>query len=488
MRETNSTQKGIKEILWRYLGAVSVRVKISGIILILVFLLGGGITMVVRNSLHQTMANELEARAYSVAQDLASRSTDLILVNNLYALQQLIVETQYNHPDIRYIFIMDDQDQVLVHTFGGGFPSDLTSVNTASSLSHANLEIIETTEGQVRDIAVPIFEGRAGILRIGFTDFVIQRAVTGVTSQMILATVLVSTVGIAAAIFLTWILTQPILQLASAARAVGDGDLTQRIPRWANDEIGAVSEAFNTMVEGLNQAAEERQQKDRIRTKLIQQVITAQEDERKRIARDLHDQTSQAVVSLIVQLKLVETSKEENERKAAITELRNQLRTLSRDVRRMALDLRPGVLDDLGLIQAVQWFAERCSVDRVIDIKVEACSGCFYLPSSESTTLYRVAQEALSNVVRHSGAKKALVSFTCDEETIILSVRDDGVGFNTNQNNEGLGIFGMQERVELLGGKLKIESTTGKGTQVTADIPRPKESVRVEEKVLEGPQ
>jgi signal transduction histidine kinase len=488
MRVTNSTQKGIKEILWRHLGAVSVRVKISGIILILVFLLGGGITVVVRNSLHQTMAHELEARAYSVAQDLASRSTDLILINNLYALQQLIVETQNNHPDIRYIFILDAHDQVLVHTFGDGFPSDLASMNTSSSLNRANLEIIETTEGLVRDIAVPIFEGRAGILRIGFTDFVIRRAVTGVTSQMILATVLVSTVGIAAAIFLTWILTQPILQLASAARAVGEGDLTQRIPRWANDEIGAVSEAFNNMVEGLNQAAEERQQKDRIRTKLIQQVITAQEDERKRIARDLHDQTSQAVVSLIVQLKLVENSKEEHERKAAITELRNQLRTLSRDVRRMALDLRPGVLDDLGLIQAVQWFAERCSVDRVIDIKVEACSGCFYLPSSESTTLYRVAQEALSNVVRHSGAKQAFVSFTCDEQTIGLTVRDDGVGFDIDQNNEGLGIFGMQERVELLGGKLKIESTTGKGTQVSAVIPRPKESVRVGEKVLEGTQ
>jgi signal transduction histidine kinase len=166
--------------------------------------------------------------------------------------------------------------------------------------------------------------------------------------------------------------------------------------------------------------------------------------------------------------------------------LRNQLRTLSGDVRRMALDLRPGVLDDLGLVQAVQWFAERCSLDGEIDIKINACSSCYYLPPNESTALYRVAQEALSNVIRHSQAKQAVVIFTCDEQTICLTVSDDGVGFNLKQDRNGLGIFGMQERVQLLGGNLKIESTPGKGTSLTAVVPRPKEPEAIVESVVKG--
>ncbi|MFO7624655.1 MAG: hypothetical protein R6V73_09915, partial [Anaerolineales bacterium] len=114
---------------WQIAGAVSVRAKITGIILGLVLMLGVGVIPVVRQALHEAMIHELEARAISVAHDLASRSTDLILINNLYALQQLIVETQANHPDIRYVFILDPQGQVLVHTFGDGFPSGLTSLD-----------------------------------------------------------------------------------------------------------------------------------------------------------------------------------------------------------------------------------------------------------------------------------------------------------------------------------------------------------------------
>jgi signal transduction histidine kinase len=474
MKQGRVTNQSLAEILWGVVGSVSVRVKIAGIILGLVFLLGASITLVVRSSLQQAMVHELEARAISVANDLANRSTDLILINNLYALQQLIRETQNNHPDIRYIFILDDHGQVLVHTFGEGFPSDLANMNMNLSLMQANLEIIETTEGQVRDIAAPIFEGRAGTLRIGFSDTVISRAVSDVTSQMALATVLVSTTGIAAAIFLTWILTQPILQLAVSARAVGEGDLNQRVPRWANDEIGELSEAFNTMVHGLKQAAEERQEKERIRTRLIQQVITAQEDERKRIARDLHDHTSQNLVSMIVQLKIIEDSKDPIARSQNLAELKKQLKTMTGDVRRMALDLRPEVLDDLGLVQAIQWFADRCSMDGKIEIKVEACSGCFHLPPSESIALYRVAQEALSNVVKHSQAQHAQVSIDCDEYSIVLTVADDGIGIVHNPESGGFGLFGMRERMQLLGGNLHVESTPGKGARVCAIIPCPK--------------
>jgi signal transduction histidine kinase len=459
---------------WNIAGAVSVRTKIVGIILGLVILLGLGITLVVRQSLQQAMLHELEARAISVTHDVASSSTDLILINNLYALHLLIHETQGNHPDIRYAFIQDSQGQILVHTFGEGFPAHLVSANNAEAGTLHSVQRLETTEGLVFDVAVPIYDGRAGIARIGFSDAVVQRTVRGVTSQMLLATLLVSSVGIAAAIFLTWMLTRPILQLAESARAVGRGDLGQRVPRWADDELGELADAFNAMVADLGQAAAEREERERLRAELIERVISAQEEERKRIARDLHDQTSQALVSLIVQLKLVEAADDETSRHKNLTELRDQLRLVLGDVRRMALDLRPGVLDDLGLVEAIKWFAERCSQNGELAIQIRASEACESFPPKEAVALYRVAQEALSNVVKHSRARNAWVELRCDENHIDLEVRDDGVGFAHGKNHthiNGMGLFGMEERVQLLGGRFKIESHPGKGTCLLATIP-----------------
>lgn len=195
----------------RIAGAVSVRSKIMGIALGLVLLLGLGTTWVVRQSLRAATMTELESKALSVAEDLATRSTDPILVNNHYVLYQLINDTQKNHPDIRYIFIIDRNGQLLAHTFGDGFPPALISANFVESDVRDRVDMLTTTEGQIMDVAVPIFDGRLGTLRIGFTDIVVQRTVGTVTSQLLLATLLVSSVGVLAAIFLTWALTYPIL-------------------------------------------------------------------------------------------------------------------------------------------------------------------------------------------------------------------------------------------------------------------------------------
>ncbi len=469
---------------WSIAGAVSVRAKITGIIMGLVLLLAAGVILVVRQSLHQAMIHELEARAISVTHDLANRSTDLILINNLYALQQLILETQANHSDIRYIFIVDPDGHVLVHTFGDGFPAGLTSINGPMLEDTHQVSFLDTTEGPVLDVAVPIFGGQAGTARVGFSDLVLRRTMSSVTSQMLLATLLVSTLGVASAIGLTWLLTRPILQLSQAARAVGRGDLSLRVPSWANDELGELAEAFNAMVADLNAAAVELEKRERLRSELVERVISVQEEERLRIARDLHDHTSQALVSLIVQLKLIETAQDEITRIQSLAELRRQLREVLEDVRRMALDLRPSVLDDLGLVEGIEWFAQRCRQEGELEIKVVACDPCNSLPKREAVTLYRVAQEALSNVVKHSHAHFARVELQCDEENIYMEIRDDGMGFDMYKERSpgsGIGLFGLEERVQLLGGKLAIDSSPSKGTRIRASLPRPLETMPEEE-------
>lgn len=451
---------------WQIAGSVSVRSKIMGIVLGLVLMLGLGTTWVVRQSLTAATMAELESKAISVAEDLASRSTDPILVNNRYVIYQLISDTQKNHPDIRYIFILDRNGKLLAHTFGDGFPLQLISANFVERGMRYRTERLATNEGPILDVAVPIFDGRAGTLRIGFTDLVVQRTVGIVTSQLLLSTLLVSSVGVLAAIFLTWVLTRPILQLSQAARAVGKGDFNQYVPKWADDEIGELTESFNEMVRGLALAAQERAERERLKTELVERVIRAQEDERKRIARELHDQTSQALVSLLVQVKLAETAPNKATRTRHLEDLRQQLRQMLDTTRRMAFDLRPGVLDDLGLIEAIRWFAERCKCNG-IDITVDVEDTMKDLSPQIQTTLYRITQEALSNVVKHSQATQVVIRLARQPGGVQLEISDNGVGFEPSilAKKESLGLFGMRERAELLEGTFSLSSAPGKGTQ-----------------------
>lgn len=453
------------------LRAVSVQTKILGIALILVFFLGIVAILVVRKSMQNVVAHELEIRAMSLAQDLAIRTTDAILVNNLYSLNQIIAETKNNYADIRYIIVVDPTGRLIAHTFGGGFPVGLLGVNGISGGESSRVVVLRTTEGPIWDAAAPIFRGQVGMIRLGLSDILLGSAVQTVTLQLFLATVFVSSLGILLAIFLTRIITKPIEQLALVAHAVGKGDFSMRVQHSANDEIGELTVSFNNMLDELGKAAEANQERERLREELIDRVITAQEDERKRIACDLHDQTSQSLISLIVQLKLIESASDDETRQKNISELRTQLRDALGEVRQMALDLRPSVLDDLGLEQAIRWFADRCAQNDGLRISLSIEKDLDHLPEKHKISIYRVVQEALSNVVKHSHASFAEVKIVETPGYLSIQVVDNGRGFDSNLLNldkTGLGILGMKERVTLLGGRFEIKSQVGQGTSVYA--------------------
>ncbi|RMF27285.1 MAG: ATPase, partial [Chloroflexi bacterium] len=202
--------------LWHVLGGVSVRTKILGIVLAVILLPGLLVTYQVRSALVRTMREQLQQQSLSVARDVAARSTDLVLINDLYALNRLLQDTQKYDPDVRYLFILDARGHVLAHTFEGGFPLDLLEVNLLPPGSTHHLQPLLTEEGVVWDTAVPIFEGRAGVARVGLGEQRMWQVVNAITRQMVLSMLLVSIVGIGAAFILTWLLTQPILELVAA--------------------------------------------------------------------------------------------------------------------------------------------------------------------------------------------------------------------------------------------------------------------------------
>jgi HAMP domain-containing protein len=298
------------------------RENINGIVLGLVILLGAGVTIQARIALTATMTTQMEEQSISVVRDLAARSTDPILLNDLLSLHGLLKETIVNNPNIRYAFIVDNRGQVIAHTFGGGFPLDLISLNSVHSDDHHHLVMLQTDEGLVWDTVVPILDGKVGTARVGLSDASVRAALSTLTAQLLLTTLLVSITGILVAVFLTWILTRPIISLANATQTVATGDFSPRVPRWANDEIGDLADAFNAMTEELARTEGLRKEREILRRQLLEKVIATQEDERRRIARELHDSTSQNLTSLILGLRIMETSCANCTSKSKATDLR----------------------------------------------------------------------------------------------------------------------------------------------------------------------
>ncbi|MBI5933084.1 MAG: HAMP domain-containing protein, partial [Chloroflexi bacterium] len=457
---------------WDFAGSFSVRTKILGIVLGFIVLLGAGVTIQARYALTATMTTQLKEQSISISRDLAARAADPILLNDLLRLHDLLDETLANNPNVRYAFLLDSRGQVIASTFEGGFPLDLLSLNSAASDEHHQTALIQTDEGLIWDTAVPILDGKVGTARIGLSDASMQLALSTLTAQFLLTILLVSMTGVLVAVFLTWILTRPILFLVIATQEVAKGNFAPRVKRWANDEIGDLADAFNAMTEELAHTDELRREREALRRQLLEKVITTQEDERRRIARELHDSTSQNLTSLIVGLRMMEAHCSQCAAQSKASDLREVASHTLDEVHDLSMRLRPRVLDDLGLAAAIERLSFEWQARHKIPVDVEIRIS-ERLPGDVETAVYRIVQEALTNIARHAHAKTASILIERRDDIIRAIIEDDGLGFdiNTSHGERHLGLLGMRERAELLDGKLTIESSPEHGTSVFIEIP-----------------
>lgn len=223
-------------------------------------------------------------------------------------------------------------------------------------------------------------------------------------------------------------------------------------------------------------AAEERA---RAQSDTLAQVIGAQEAERARVARDLHDQIGQALTSVLLGLRLVTDSLDREpanvtDARARADDVRTLVADALSDVRQLAFELRPTVLDDVGLIPAVRRLADdlRSRHSIAVDVKLEGLDDDSRFPPEVETVVYRVVQEALTNVARHAHAAAATVLIMRDDGCLRASISDDGAGFEPLTGaRRSLGIAGMTERAGLVGGTVEIVSAPGAGTTVELEVP-----------------
>ena len=324
------------------------------------------------------------------------------------------------------------------------------------------------------------------------TDYHIPAvAMAGLAREATLVFLIGAGIGMALSLVLTAVLVRPLKGLVQAMRQVQAGDLDVQVPVWANDEIGAVQAEFNAMVEGVrrmrNDLLRQQQEAQRLCQEnsrllsdlhaknerlqyLLRHATTAQEEERKRLARELHDETGQALTSILLRLKVLQDEKDPEVVQDRLNGLRYLTSQTLEEVRRLSMDLRPAALDDLGLVPALRGCVQRYAERSDVEMLFSAPTALARLSPEVEIILYRAVQEGLTNIVRHAHARHASVSLERYGQTLRLLVVDDGVGF-TYDAATGNGLAGMRERVLMAGGTLTITTQPGAGTRILIELP-----------------
>lgn len=287
--------------------------------------------------------------------------------------------------------------------------------------------------------------------------------------------------------------TTPLGHLMAFTATLAAGNYDRAVPYDSDDELGDLARAFDALRRQLKEAFERHRrweaeleaqvaQRTAAVHQLLGQVISAQEEERRRIARELHDGVAQDMAALGVVLDNLEATCRTYACPigargiALIARLREQVGGTLRELRRLLLDLRPSALDDLGLVPAVRWYVEHRLRPLDIEHAVVVRGVERRLPPAVETALFRVVQEAVNNAARHAAPHAVQVTLDFAPTAVVVQVADDGVGFSQRADeprpaDEGFGLAGMRERAALLGGRLDVHSAPGRGTRLRATIP-----------------
>lgn len=451
--------------------SVPLRFKIMGLALGLVMISGAVTIYRVNGILVSNMEEILRDESSAVARELAFLSREYLLINDLFGLDRLLKNTARNRSGVRYAFVVNSNNEVLAHSFSDGFPGDLLSKTDSVPKTQGGVTALMTNEGMVWDSYHPIHDGGEGV-RVGIAESPKRKQIAAFLRSIFVHNLGVLLIAFICSGLLTFLITKPVKKLLEATRGIREGNYEAVRDTFPADEVGDLVNAFNAMLKQLQQAEIEREDREKMRREFLQRIISSQEMERKRVARELHDQTGQVLASMMVRLKMLEKEKQEN-LKDTIANLKTSLIEEMGTIHNLALELRPSVLDDMGLVPALQMYVGQCRqrydlrIDFVaIGLDEKRADHCV------ETCVYRIIQESLTNIVKHARAKEVKILLEWRQEKLRGIIEDDGVGFDPGTvSKECLGIYGMEERAKLLGGSFKVDSGKDEGVMVSFDIP-----------------
>lgn len=271
-------------------------------------------------------------------------------------------------------------------------------------------------------------------------------------------------------LFESWVCA-PLRVRSTVVGAIGVG--RYHPPGLGDREMSVLGAVGNVIGIGLSNAQllADRERSEADLRRALQRAVEIQEDERRRISRELHDGAGQALTSMVLHLRALQAE----ESIEILHDRLNGLRLLAADtteeVRRLSMDLRPALLDDLGLVPALRWLVTRQAESGDVHVALEIENVPDTLSQQMTTALFRMVQEGLTNVVRHSGATQAWVRLVGSENGLVLSISDNGCGIDQEHQRLGLGLVGMRERAQILGGRLVVGDGSRGGTTILAELP-----------------
>ncbi len=288
---------------------------------------------------------------------------------------------------------------------------------------------------------------------------------------------------------------KPLQALAQASQIIAAGNLDQPLSVQGVAEVQMLATSLEEMRARLKGLLEEQRQWNveldaqvrarteeleqlcRLRDRLLAKLIYAQEDERQRVARELHDETSQALANLVVTLGTMARLSDDDKMRRQLEQVKQLAVDTLEGVKRVVLNLRPRLLDDFGLVPAIRWYAEERLGQAGVEFSFEVEGTEMRLPPHTEAGIFRVIQEAVNNIARHAHASRACICMAWEPDMLTVKVEDDGCGFDVEdkmsraKRNGSLGLVGMQERVALMGGTLAVGSTPGAGVRVLIRVP-----------------
>ncbi|MBN3525121.1 ATP-binding protein [Paenibacillus apiarius] len=467
----------------RWMRKLRINQKIFGTIFVALLFLASVLGWIIWDSLTNMMAEELKKRGANIANNIAALCSDYILTDDQFSIHLLISQAQKANEDVRYILIINSNNGLVGDTFSGNLPKGILSAHTPDGLDGQQVAALTSDEGTIHDILVPIEGGDVGFVRVGMAETAAQTYIFSKIGDLIFATLLVciGTAGIT--YYVTRFITKPINNLVAVATGISAGKLSLRAKVASNDEVGKLAQAFNEMADSLissntevEMLLKELQDKERLRDTLILKLLAAQEDERKRISRELHDETSQALTSLMVTMRVLANEAKDAEQQELLHASREIAASILREIRDLAVELRPPILDDMGLIPAIKKYVQKFEEKHDIAVNLFAPEDDIDIDSHTAVALYRILQESLTNVVKHTAATQIEITMGIADHGIQLTIHDNGHGirpedFERARQQNRIGIYGMKERAELLGGSFGVTTTSVGGTELRVSIP-----------------
>lgn len=410
-----------------------------------------------------------------------------VLLDNKFAIYEQLVDTLNQNEQIRYIIVTSPEGKIISSTFIKGFPVGLPMYREKKSEFEDDLfdvVVFDSNEGNIREYMYTPNNNIIGSIRIGIKENVMLEIMKEKFLQIILTIFIICIGSSILATYYAWHFLQPIEILSKAVKEISKGNYNISVNRIGNDELGYLMQIFNNMARRLGKKEKENsyllaelRKKEEHNSLLMAQLFRAQEDERQRLSQELHDGTSQTMVSILTYLRILHQMLTTAEQKEFLGQIRELTSQTLESIRALAVNLHPPMLKDLGLIVAIEKFLDMVQqTSSTIKINFEHEGDFSTLSDMLALVCYRIIQEGITNIVKHAQATQATVKIIYTKTKIDLEIIDDGIGFNeeTAQRaklNHHLGLRSMQKRIELLQGEFEIISKMNEGTIIKIVIP-----------------